>query len=151
MNTVVLDGKSFSQIHNALCSLRSIGERLSGNELKPVLESIVTQFEIGLRDAYNQDHDAFDKKMDHYDSFRTKFNLSAIWNVYEVNDLNEPHPYVTATKVCYAGECMPLSGARWLDLYLIANCLIVESGDLHHIFIEGFRLENDSLILGTGS
>jgi hypothetical protein len=39
----------------------------------------------------------------------------------------------------------------WLDLYKIADDLIEQSGDNHHIFIEGFDYDNGDLYLITGS
>ena len=83
------------------------------------------------------------------------------WSVDGVDDFSLQHDYPSARKVVYTRTSQTLGklvfeseiqGKTWLDLYKAANKCIVDSGDLHHVFIEGFNLMKDgNLELFTGS
>jgi hypothetical protein len=104
------------------------------------------------------------------DSFELQYNLfrnvqaalgaTAIWSIEDVVDFTEVAFPETIKNVHYnlhSGEAGPVSitvnstGLTWLDLYILADALIRESGDLHHIYIEAFVKEGNDLILHTGS
>ncbi len=163
METVTIKGQDFTLVHNTLCELRSIQERLTGvinEDLAARLHSVIKGFEQGLSDAYAQDDAAFDAKMEHYSTVQQELGLRSIWSIYEVEDLNQPHPYVNAAEICYRDhwgedavyETIP--GPTWRDLYTAADRCIQRSGDQHHIFIEHFHSVADQphqLRLTTGS
>jgi hypothetical protein len=158
METVTLQGRDFSTVHNAVCDLRSLVERMTHSMIKiDDVQRVIEQFEQGLADAYAQDRAAFDRKSDAYEAVRKGAKLEAIWSIYEVDDLSQLHPYVGATEVHYKdhwGEqpvSVPVLGATWADLYAAADAAIRASGDLHHIFIEQFRPQGNRLVLSTGS
>lgn len=163
METVTLHSEDFKTVHNTLCDLRSVQQRLTGilnQDLADQLHKVVKGFEKGLADAYRQDSAAFDTKSDHYEQIREGRNFRTIWSVYEVSDLTAAHPYVGATHVCYDTHWgsedvwMPINGDRWVDLYDAADRCIRRSGDDHHVFIEGFDPVADqpqTLRLTTGS
>lgn len=163
METVVLKGEDFRTVHNTLCELRDVQQRLTGVinlELAARLQAVVLGFEQGLRDAYDQESAAFGRKSDHYEEQRQQLGLKTVWSVYSVTDLTEPHPYTAAREICYRDhwgdqpvyETIP--GDTWLDLYRAADHAIRRSGDDHHIFIESFEPVADQprqLRLTTGS
>lgn len=163
METVTLHANDFKTIHNTLCDLRSVQERLSGvvnKEIADRLHSVVAGFERGLANAYEQERKIFDTKMDLYDEVKTELGAKSIWSIYEVTDLYAEHPYAGAKELLYKDHwgaepvSVPLIGNRWVDLWIAADHLIQQSGDDHHIFIERFRpLQNDNtvLTLHTGS
>jgi hypothetical protein len=163
METVTLRGQDFKTVHNTLCELRSIQERLTGvisNDLADRLHSVVKGFEHGLADAYQQDNAAFDAKHDHYNEVREQLGLTTIWSVYDVKNLNERHPFEGATEVLYKDHwgqraiSKPVVGSTWAALYVAANACIRDSGDDHHIFIEQFVADQPQpgvLRLTTGS
>jgi hypothetical protein len=101
----------------------------------------------------------FDTKFDYYDSVRNELGLSAIWSIYEVDNLSDRHPFEGVTKVIYraygSGDHeVAINGSTWAALYVAANALIRDSGDDHHIFIEGFKQSSISpeiLFVTTGS
>lgn len=148
METVTLYAEDFKTVHNTLCDLRFLQQRVTGvisEELANSLQKIVQRFEQGLASAYAQDHEAFDRKNDHYRSTQQQLGLGSIWSVYEVEDLSQPHPYTAAREVCYSdhwGEgpvYETIEGNTWADLYRAADRCIRRSGDGHHIFIEHFE------------
>ncbi len=160
METVTLRGEDFKTIHNTLCDLRHLSLR-SKVDLEE-LQKIVSLFEQGLKDAYAQDNDQFDSKMDYYNQFKEDNGLGTIWSIYElpVHGFLADHPYQGAAEICYRdhwGEepvYETILGPTWADLYRAADRCIQRSGDGHHCFIEGFYPVADQphqLRLTTGS
>lgn len=157
MEAVTLSGEDFKTIHNTLCELRSVVQRMERSLIKvEEFERIVEGFEQGLRDAYEQDSSAFDRKHDYYARFREDNGLTTIWSVYELEEHGFlfNHPWEGARVLVYQRETAPIQGPTWGDLYRAANEVIRRSGDDHHIFIEGFgkyATDNSMLELTTGS
>lgn len=161
METVTLHAEDFKKVHNTLCDLRSLVERMTHTMIKiDDVQRIVEGFEQGLADAYAQDNDAFSRKMDYYDTVRQTQGYRAIWSIYEVADLGEQHPFKGALQVAYKDHWgdepvfEEITGDRWVDLYAAADAAIRRSGDGHHIFIEQFQPNKEcpqQLFLQTGS
>jgi len=158
METVTLRGEDFKTIHNTLCELRSLVERMTHSMIKiDDVQNIINSFEAGLQDAYAQDNDAFQNKMDHYEEARVHLGLRSTWSIFEVELLQSQHPFTGATEVAYSDHwgnktvTAPIEGNLWVDLYRAADRCIRASGDDHHIFIEQFQPEGRTLVLQTGS
>jgi hypothetical protein len=100
-----------------------------------------------------------DEKFDYYDQVREDLDLLAVWSIYEVENLSEPHPFVGVKKVIYraygAGDHeVAIEGNTWKSLYVAADQLIRDSGDGHHIYIEDFKqssIDPEILFVSTGS
>ena len=148
MNTAVtLTAEQFRQIHNALCFAHADG-----------IQKTVETIREALANAYAQEHAAFDRKHRHYRTVREKHGLKSTWSLYEVEDLDSPHPYPGSSFVIYNDHWgdKPMHaavwGPNWTDIYKAADACIQESGDGHHVFIEAFELKNgNELHLITGS
>ena len=156
METVTLRGEDFKTVHNTLCELRSVEQELCGvinDGLLDRLHRVVKGFEAGLADAYAQDSATFDDKLDYYRSFADQNDLNSIWSVFElpVHGFLQPHPYPSDAFVVYGKGHVPVLGSTWGDVYRAADCAIRNSGDLHHIFIEGFEVKGNELHMYTGS
>jgi len=101
----------------------------------------------------------FDTKFDHFDTVREELGLTTTWSIYEVENLNDRHPYEGVTKVIYraygSGDHeVAINGGTWAALYVAANALIRDSEDEHHSYIEGFTqssIDPTILFLSTGS
>lgn len=161
METVTLRGEDFKTIHNTLCELRSLAERMTHSMIKiDDVQNIITKFEYGLKDAYAQDNATFDEKLDYYSEFKRENGLRAIWSMYElpVHGFLQPHPYPSDAFVVYTqhwgdnkSKHYPVLGTTWADVYRAADLAIRESGDDHHMFVEGFEVRGNSLYMYTGS
>jgi hypothetical protein len=156
---VTLTANEFKDLHNALCELRGIVERMNHTMVKiESVQDVVSKMEYALQSAYTQDNDAFDRKYSHYRNVKEELGLDAIWSVYEVEDLNERHPFPSDAFVVYKdhwGEkpvhCA-VYGSTWAAIYTAANACVRDSGDEHHVFIERFVLKNgNELHMTTGS
>ncbi len=101
----------------------------------------------------------FDIKFNYYETVREELGLSAIWSIYEVKNLSEPHPFkgakIVSYKVYQGNEYqVEINGLTWAALFVAANAVIRDSRDGHHIFIEHFdqsRTNPEILSLSTGS
>jgi hypothetical protein len=163
MQTVTLRDEDFKILHNTLCDLRGLVERMERSMIKvDDVQRIVEGFESGLRDAYAQDNDQFESKMDYYAEFKSDNGLETIWSIYElpIHGFLSEHPFKGALQVAYKqywGDqpvFEEIEGGTWADLYRAADRCIRRSGDDHHIFIEHFVAnpqQPDQLLLTTGS
>ena len=156
--------QEFRTIHNAVCQLDSLVFQLE-QVLKPELydKLVRTRDDIrqGLAGAYEQDHEASDRKSRHYDDVKTQLELkNSEWSVYEAENLVDRHPFEGVDRVVYRthwGEksvSCSINGSTWAALWIAADACIRDSGDGHHVFIEAFRPSKDdprTLVLSTGS
>ena len=161
MNTSpTLTAEEFKDIHNAKCELHGILQSLEGvvhPKLQERFDKALGKINAALKNAYAQDDEAAKKKSAHYDEISAKYEFTSVWSVFEVSDLNAP--LVTATHLVYKDHwgkepvVVPINGNTWVDLWRAADAAIEQSGDNHHIFIEGFHpgVKPGFLVLSTGS
>ena len=158
METVTLRGDDFKTIHNTLCDLRGLVQRMERSMIKvEEFDRIIEGFQMGLKDAYDQDGSAFEGKHDYYSQFREDNGLSTIWSIFDLDEggFFDLHPWQGAKEIRYHETSAPIKGPTWGDLYRAADIAIQRSGDDHHCFIEGFGPyaagDNSVLWLTTGS
>jgi hypothetical protein len=100
----------------------------------------------------------FDTKFDYYETVREELGLSAIWSIFEIENLSEPHTFkdakIVSYKVYHGKEYqIEINGSTWAALYVAANAVIRDSRD-YHVFIEAFTPNGKNpeiLQLSTGS
>lgn len=162
METVTLKAEDFKTVHNTLCELRSLVERMTHSMIKiEDVQRIVEGFEQGLKNCYEQEHQIWDAKNDHYGSVKQDLGLkNSEWSIYEVEELGQPHSFEGAERVIYRDHwgdlptVTAINGLTWAALWVAADACIRDSGDEHHVFIERFRRDKDdpnTLVLSTGS
>jgi hypothetical protein len=160
METVALQGKDFSTIHNALCELRTMSDYCS-DEVAAKINPIINKFEQGLKDAYRQENEAFDRKFDLYKNISNGQGFKhSIWSIYSVDnfDTNSSVPEGSKIRSWYSGKDVHVTvkGSSWLDLWKATEQLMEQTLDEHgdHVFIEGFsKVKNEDgvyeVILGS--
>ena len=159
-----LTAEEFGTIHNGLCDLRQLCDRLDGvlaPELYQLLVRARDQIRNGLDSAYEQEERSFVRNQKHYDQVRQELGIvDSEWSIFSVEDMSERHPFEGADRVVYYMHWGPkpvsssINGLSWSALWMAANRCIRDSGDSHHVFIEQFSPDvNDprTLILSTGS
>lgn len=164
MNTdITISFTEFKNINNGLCDLDEVTRQLEdvlNAELYKKLAGAASEIRRGLRSAYEQDRKAHEQKCDHYNRIQDELGLKAIWSVYEVDNLSDPHPFKGVENLLYKDHwgikpiTKKINGLTWAALYVAADAAIRDSDDSHHIFIESFLpAKNDSktLIMLTGS
>lgn len=145
---VKVTAEEFTIIHNTLWEIEYNGMN--------AVEG-VQKIRDALKGAYAQQQDDFDRKMDHYDQVRKELGLDAIWSIYEIENLSEPHPYSDAKTVTYKDYftnkdvVKPIVGGTYAALFVTANACIRDSKDNHHRYVEYFEPKGDTLLLTTGS
>ena len=100
----------------------------------------------------------FNTKFDYYDTVRDELGLRAIWSIYEVDNLSEPHPYKGVTHLVYEdwfgkSIVVAINGLTYAALFVAANAAITRA-NTHHNFIEAFEQNPKNpeiLVLHTGS
>jgi hypothetical protein len=157
-----LTAQEFKNVHNGMCELASIIGQLEDTIHPLLLKKLLkaqTQIADGLKGAYEQDDKAFDTKHTHYESVREDLGLDAVWSMYEVDNLNDRHPYVGAKQVVYkeynSGKdiVVEINGLTYAALFVAANAAIARA-DTHHSYIEQFQqssINPEILFLSTGS
>ena len=149
MVPVTLTAKEFETVHNALWELFQIKN--------PEVQDQVETIRQALKGAYDQEAAIKDRRYDHYSQVKKDLGLDTIWSITDVDNLGDPHPYQGAKYVTYrdfwndAIVTKAINGNTWAALYIAANACIRDSGDDHHVFIEGFKQSGESLSLYTGS
>ena len=165
MNTDVnIVADDFRVIHNGLCDLRAVCERLEGvlaDELYQLLLQARDQIRDGLQDAYEQEDRSFVAKQKHYDQVKKELGTThSEWSIYKVDNMADRHPFEGADRVVYRNHWGPkpvsvsVNGLSWSALWMAANACIRDSGDSHHVFIEHFEPDAEdpcTLLLSTGS
>jgi len=158
-----LTAEEFKTVHNGLCELESVVQQLEEvlrPELYQKLAHGVSEIRRGLAGAYQQDNDAFDTKSNHFGEVQQQLGLTAIWSMYEVDNMTDRHPFEGADRVVYSNHwgkgpvSCSINGLTWSALYVAANACIRDSGDTHHVFIEDFAPSAEdprALVLSTGS
>lgn len=156
-----LTAEEFKTIHNALWDIRCLCEQLGDSEIKTKLVKAYREIQSGLSSAYEQDESAFARKSRHFESVKAELDLThAVWSMYEIDNLNDRHPFETAEVLVYRdhwgdtqSQCR-LVGKTWTALFVAANACVRDSGDTHHVYIENFRVDKEDpkiLYLSTGS
>lgn len=158
-----LTAEEFKTVHNALWELdqvRSQLEEVLKPELYIKLARAATDIRKGLAGAYEQDSKSFELKQEHYSDVQHELGLTAVWSCYDANNLSDSHPFEGVDRVLYKDHwgddtvSSSINGLTWSALYVAANACIRDSGDEHHMYIEGFKIAKDdprTLILSTGS
>lgn len=146
---VTLKAEEFKTLHNSLYYLDCLAD--------PKVSELVEAMRGALKGAYEQESSDFDRKSEHYSQVKADLGLSAIWSKFDVDNLNDPHPFPSGVFVVYKDHWgnkpvhCAVYGSTWAAIYMAANACIRDSGDEHHVFIEDFKLVGDTLILTTGS
>ena len=157
---VTLTADEFEAVDSALCELDMVKSRLEdvlNKDLYIKLAKATTDIRRSLKGAYQQLEKSVETKMDYFYRTRDELGLSATWSIYEIDNFSERHPYEGVTTVTYKdhwGEktvVTPINGLTWAALYVAADAAIRDSGDDHHVFIEGFTQDGNTLVLTTGS
>lgn len=103
--------------------------------------------------AHREEEDkAYSLKSEVLDKIQEEHGFQSIWSMSEVSDMNAVFGYVEAVE--YEGNTEVVgTEVTWLQLWAIADRLIKQSGDFHHIFVENFHKKTGDIVhtLVTGS
>ena len=164
MSKINLTPEEFTQMHNAMCDLRSAQEKLAEVIAPSIIQELnsgIKGLEAAFKNAYEQEKLDDERRHNYYESVQKKHEFASVWSVFSqgVEDFDKPHPYPKAEKLVYKDHwgkqpvSVDIEGNTWLDLWRAADIAIGLSGDDHHYFIERFaaKANGKELTLTTGS
>lgn len=146
MTTPTLSEQDIFQLRELYPKLSSLHRTLESFANPTILDQIKGIMDIHrsvfapIEEAENK---AWDIKFNAFSKIAEEHNFISTWSIYETSiDLeNEQFPHKLA-QISYQGVVKTFDKPiklSYLDLWHIANQLIVESKDLHHIYIECFK------------
>lgn len=109
--------------------------------------------------APDHEGDDINEKIEWYGRIQIEHGLSTVWSDFSVYDFNKV-PFPEAKSMAYQymrsgwgedNDAPVPANATWLDLWKVANELVLHSRDLHHIFVERLELQGSVLVLMCGS
>lgn len=147
----------FAAVHNARCELYFVIQELTDVVHPSMLARLQKSLDLltkGLTRSYELEEQIEEQRDNHYRAIAKSIcAATAVWSMFEVEDLTALHPYRGAVLMQYEGHEVGIVGPTWSDLYKSADAVIRSSGDANHIYIEGFEYNADTqvLTLHTGS
>jgi hypothetical protein len=146
MIDVKLSAEDFKNLHNGKCELFHAVQQLDGvlnDSLLERLRSGLRLVDAGLASAYQQEQTADEIRHAAIDAARKDKGFKTEWSMdnFDFAATVDPKP----KQVLYRNHwgSMPVrvgvKGDTWLDMWAAADTAIRNSGDDHHIFIEGLR------------
>lgn len=158
MTTFELTSKQVTDLHNAMCSLRSMRDDIVTNyrDESPMVKGINYAFKL-LEPIRKQLMDIKDaeqnRKYNMYKQVGENNGIKhSIWSMYEVEDLADqsPIPPGTLLESYHTDKRVRVAGSTWLDLWRAADELVCDANDTH-VFIEGFKLRGNTCEVTLGS
>ena len=158
--TFSITAEQISKLHNAYWMLNDEVTQLE----EALNSSKITSLRKGLsilKDAYLPLSEAkdieWDRRNTYFETVREANKFKSVWSIYEVGIL-QACSGLEGKVLKYGRVSIPLRQdvklycLTWIYLWECAEQAIKESGDGHHIFIEGFKDRGDGVIeLITGS
>lgn len=116
--------------------------------MSPQVKADFEELKNAVHELFNDHRQREDKdqaqKSEMFDKIREDHGFESIWSIYKVNDINAVYGYVEAVE--YEGYSELVSAeVTWLQLWQIADRLIKQSGDFHHLFIENFAKKSNEI------
>lgn len=102
-------------------------------------------------------------KFDYFAEVQAQLGLRSVWSIYDVQDMGDQHGLGSDIEIAYVKgtehwgdvtSTAKVAGDTIAALYVAADKCIRESGDNHHIYIEGFERSSVNpkvFFLHTGS
>lgn len=151
MKTYTVTSKQVSNIHNAMCSVRSMKDLMEETfkDDSRFVQDINYIFNLlePIRKELMDKKDAEDDDIrDQAEVVRRVNGLKhSIWSIYGMDSFDSKSPVPVGSKIVSwytrGDESVTVEGETWLDLWKAADKLIGQTIDDHgdHVFIEGFK------------
>ena len=113
-----LTAKEFSNVHNALCDLRYLAQRMESvvhPDMHLALTKSIDEIRKAFDSSYKQEDDIATRRSNHYTDLQTLHGLSSIWAINSVDNLYDKHPtLILQLEQCAAATKNMLSAATGL-------------------------------------
>ena len=160
MNNFIIRSDEIKDIHNGLCHLQNVIDRLE-DALSPhvikELRKAKSEIEKGFESARDQSDRHWDTANKFFEKTREDLRYTSVWSIYEkYDDMHKTAFFLEEGSVLvHENFSVPLpTGSRtWFDMWRAAEeAIFAVGGD--HIFIESFTQSSINpkiILLGTGS
>lgn len=139
--------ENLEKIENLSPDLHSLSQRLDGFHKKFVdqINNTSSVIDISFKKYREKEEDLFDSKMDGFRKLQEKNKFSSVWSEYDISpkDMKKPFSNKPVESLTYEswGPTQTIKHgkiATWFDMWKLADQIMRQSGDTHHIFIEAF-------------
>ena len=143
-NSITIGRQQQRDLHNARCFFEMAIERCEDAKVAETLKKAMGYFTSAHAAIRQQENDRFETRFQHFREAQHQYGFSTVWSIFEVPRVEyEVTPeLVDITHVKYYNQLVavekPEGQLRWVDLWRAADKAIAESGDKHHVFVEGF-------------
>lgn len=158
-NKIMLTKEQYEKIDSLTSDLHSIiyrTQELVHPDITNTLISMQSKLNQALHDIREIENNSFEKNWKELADIAKNNNFQSRWSVEEVSSekMSKQVPLKIKT-IQYQGNTFKVKAKlTWLELWKIADQIIKNSGDEHHIFIENFEPINPTtgaFKLNTGS
>lgn len=145
--------EQLSGLHNSrvwlLYAIESLEEVINADYLKK-LRKAHDELYRSYKPIMQQYDDLMDEKRKRNERLGEGLDLISVWSMYEIELVDKFN--LPASVLSYNNNDLPIpENAAWMDIWILADNLIKQSGDLHHIFIEGVYVKDGKAYLNLGS
>lgn len=154
MTEIKVTQEGLNKLMNLQYKFHSVGQKLE--HMSPQIQAEFKELQSAVSELFKSHREEEDKayslKSEVLDKIQEENGFQAIWSMSEVSDMNAMFGYVEAVE--YEGNTeMVGTEVTWLQLWAIADRLIKQSGDFHHIYVENFHKKTGDIVhrLVTGS
>lgn len=139
--------ENLTKIESLSPDFHSLSQRLDGFHEKFVsqIENTSSVINVAFKKYREKEEDLFDNKMDGFRKIQEKNKLSSVWSEYDISpkDMKKPFSDKPVESLSYEswGPTQTIKHgkiATWFDMWKLADQIMRQSGDTHHIFIEAF-------------
>lgn len=147
-NDMVITREQQRDLHNARCYFHQFEERYGDVLGQRVIDDFRRAYKL-LCQAHDpildQENERFDRRSAHYNAMQQHFKFKTVWSMFDIERLDEglPQKHLDLTHVKYYDQLVAVKqregslGLDWLAVWAAADQAIRQSGDTHHIFVEG--------------
>jgi hypothetical protein len=156
MNTLNITYDQIRDLHNGKCDLYQLQNFVeenfkTGSPIHTLILRAMKQMAPVINNLMDQRDKLDNLIIEECSDVREKLQLKSVWSNYERAEFPQSWAGKTMT---YKGLGVDIPADTKIDrnvLYVVADKLITDSGDNHHIFIENFIENKGKIELVTGS
>jgi len=153
----LLTPENYKSLNNLASDMHGVTQSLESvvnPEILQLLNQVKEKIQTAFKDLWDSEENKFEREFEAFDKISQDNNFMSIWSVSEIKSKAINSPVDTqGTAVIYKkckAELPP--NPTWLDMWSAADKVIRQSQDTHHVFVEGFELNNAGVYeLYTGS
>ncbi len=154
MSEIKVTQEGLENLMNLQYKFHSLSAKME--HMSPQVKAELAELSGAVHDLFKTHREEEDKayslKSEVLDKIQEEHGFQSVWSMSEVTDMTAVFGYVEAVE--YEGNTEVVgTEVTWLQLWAIADRLMKQSGDFHHVYIENFAKKPNEIYhqLITGS